>query len=85
MILYRCIQDKTHISISSHKSHNFKFEKRITNGEGNICKIKHVAVSVDDSEEKMIFLVKMTLNDRDTKPKLLTYLTSIQKTIAKVF
>jgi hypothetical protein len=62
-----------------------KFARAVTNGDGNICKIKHVSVSVDDSEEKMIFLVKMQLNERDTKPKLITYLTSIQKTLAKVF
>lgn len=36
-----------------------------------------MAVSVDDSEEKMVFLVKMTVNERDKNPKLITYLTSI--------
>jgi|LauGreDrversion4_2_1035121.scaffolds.fasta_scaffold44389_3 hypothetical protein len=42
-------------------------------------------VSIDDSEEKMVFLVKMLLNKQDLKPKLIVYLTSISKTFNKVF
>jgi hypothetical protein len=44
-----------------------------------------VIVSVDDSEEKMVFLVKMRLNKDDPRPKLITYLTSISKTMQKIF
>lgn len=71
--------------IVSHQKHCFKFPKLLSNGDGNICKVKHVVISVDDSEEKMVFLVKLTVNERDPRPKLVTYLTSIPKTLQKVF
>ena len=57
--------------------YSFAFKKDFKSGEGNICKVKYLAISVDDSEEKMIFLTKVHANERDSKPKLVTYLTSI--------
>ena len=48
-------------------------------------RIQHLILSVDDSEEKMVFLVKMKNNIQDPNPKLIAYLTSIQKTFSKIF
>lgn len=42
-------------------------------------------MSIDDSEEKMVFLVKIRLNQQDLRPKLVAYLTSIPKTLNKIF
>jgi hypothetical protein len=41
-------------------------------------------ISVDDSEEKMVFLVK-AYDGNSQKPRLVSYLTSIAKTFNKVF
>ena len=41
-------------------------------------------MAIDENEEKMVFLVKMLFNDRDQKPKLVSYLTSIPKTLQKI-
>jgi hypothetical protein len=71
--------------LCSHKSRSLSFPRSLTSSEGNLLLIEHLIVSVDDSEEKMVFLVKMRLNKEDIRPKLITYLTSISKTIQKIF
>jgi len=76
-----CFQDKENITFCTHRNKSKQFPKNFRSAEGNICKVKHVMISVDDSEEKMIFLVKMTLHERDERPKLVSYLTSTAKTI----
>ena len=41
---YRYVQNKTHISVFSHKDKFLRFEKKIVNGDGSICKESHYSL-----------------------------------------
>ncbi len=73
------------MTVCSHKSKSFSFPREFTSQEGQLCKILHLVIAVDDSEEKMVFITKVKNNIQDKNPKMITYLTSIAKTLQKVF
>jgi hypothetical protein len=77
--------ERDYVAVVSHCDRFFKFDRKLFNSEGDICKVKYVGLAVDDSEEKAVFLCKVVKNERDRKPKLVAYLTNLQKTLAKCF
>jgi hypothetical protein len=81
---FRCMYDSENIFICSHKSKVFSFPRDTKTSEG-LARIEHLILSVDDSEEKMVFMVKLRTSEVDQRPKLICYLTSISKTFTKVF
>lgn len=79
------IMEKDFITIMSHKDRFFKIDRKLITSEGDTCKVKYLGIAIDDSEEKMVFLAKIKRNDLEKQPKLIYFLTNIQKTLQKCF
>lgn len=72
------------VFMCSHKSKVFDFPRDVKTSEG-LTRIEHLILSIDDSEEKLVFLVKIRVHEKDDKPRLVAYLNSIAKTFNKIF